>query len=330
MKKAVAIILFGLLVPGIAGIFWWKSGSRIKEFPVVEIKIGSVRKTVDIDVTVRPDVYANISTEIPALVKKVYKREGDLVEKGEILFELDRDALQAQVAEARLAVRKAELAEKNARRHWRSLKPEERLEIVATTQQARENLKQVLAQAKKTTIISPLTGVLTKQLARVGEVATGVVARVINPDSLQAEGLVPEVDIAKVREGASVFLRLDAFPEKQLEGKVKKIYPGSVEKGGNVYYKIDVSLPAGHLNILDGMTGEAWVVVASKKGVPTLQREFVQKDDRGYFVYVLDVADEKPVKRYFQVGLLGDDSVEVKNGLKVGDRAILVDDTKNK
>lgn len=323
MKKAVVIILLVLLVLGVAGMVWWNSGGMVKELSVTEVKIGSVRKTIDIDVTVRPSVYADISTEIPALVKKVYKKEGDPVEKGEVLFELDRDALRAQVAEARLAVRKAELAEKNARRHWRDLKPEERAEIVATTQQARENLRRVLAQAKKTTIISPLTGILTKQLARVGEVATGVVARVIDPDSLQAEGLVPEVDIVKVKEGMPVFLGLDSFPDNRIETRVKKIYPGSVEKGGNVYYKVDISLPVG-LNALEGMTGEAWLVITSKEGVPTVERNFVQKDEKGYFVYVLGAGGKKPIEKYFQVGLLGDDLVEIKKGLSVGEKVVLV------
>ena len=88
--------------------------------------IADVHKTINMDATMNPDVYVDITSELPTLISSVEVSVNDVVEDGQELFTLDKKSIYAQLNNAKLTVERAELAEKQARRKWDTLKPEER------------------------------------------------------------------------------------------------------------------------------------------------------------------------------------------------------------
>jgi len=326
-KKTISIILALAIMAVIAFVVLkFKNKQGDNNYQTTNVAIGNVRKTINVDADITPKIYANISSELPAIIESVNVSVNDKVKKGDILFTLNRDSLNAQVKNAELAVERAELAEKKSRRKWDSLKPEERDSIKKATQQAREQLKEIIAQAEKAVIVSPIDGVVIKQDARVGDVAKGVLIKIINPDSLYLEGFIPEVDIAKVKKGSECSITFDAYPNKVLKGTLESFDISNTDKENITYYKAVINFSnKENLKILNGMNASVDIETNKKNNVLIVPRDFAQKDDHGYFVYVKKNSEnnnDEVVKKYFKVGIIGNKNIEVLSDLKKGEEII--------
>ena len=325
-KYIIGVIVVGLVF--LAGLFLVRSKNKPIDYKEYKIDRGQVKKVIDVDAQVKPEIYADISSELPVLVEDVFVKENEKVVKGQKLFVLDKKSVNAQVAQARLAVEKAELEERNKRRHWDLLKPEEKMEIKKTTEEARQRLNEIYAQASKLTIVSPIDGVVVKRNVNPGEIASGMAMKISNLNSLRVEALIPEVDIGQVQTGDSAEVILDAYPDKILTGKIISIDVASTVEQNSTYYKAIIKLSNSQgsqgTSLLDGMNADVNIVVQSKEGVLRVDRSFAKKDDRGYFVYILNLDKKEPIKKYFQAGLVGEDFVEVESGLEEGNKIILI------
>ncbi len=330
MKKNTIISVVVIIIIIVSAIFFVRSRKNEQPYNENQVVKTDIRKTINVDAQVKPDIYANISSELPALIDTVDVLINDHVTKGQVLFTLNKDSIKAQTENAKLAVERAELAEINARRKWDMLKPEERENVKKTTEQARQSLREVLAQAEKTTIVSPINGIVIRQDAQVGEVAKGIIMRIIDPTSLRLEALIPEVDFSKIIIGDEAFISLDAYPNKIVKGKLTSIDTSSTVDQNSTYYRAIVVLDdKKDAIILDGMNAEIDIEINKKTNVIAVSRDFTKKDENGYFVYVLDDKtsdDSQFVKKHFEVGLVGDDFVEVVSGLNVNDKIVMPQD----
>ncbi len=316
------------MVVFLIGFVFWRTHRVEQKYKEMTIATGDVHKIVNVDAEIVPDIYADISSELPILIDWVGVKENERVKKGQELLRLNQDSLNAQVKYAELALQRSELAEKKARRKWDSLKPEERESFKKATQQARETLREVYAQAEKTVITSPIDGVVITQNAQVGEVAKGTLMKIIDPNSLYLQAMIPEVDVSKIHNGDPVFVSFDAYPNKIVDGKISSINVSSTVEENNTYFKATVDIQnKNNLKILNGMNADVDIEIEHRKDVTVVPRNWIEKDDDGYYVYILNPnrhgSDKKPfVKKYFKVGLVGKDNVEVVSGLKVGDKII--------
>ncbi|XLQ19947.1 MAG: efflux RND transporter periplasmic adaptor subunit [Candidatus Moraniibacteriota bacterium] len=323
-NKIITVIVVLILVVG--GIFFFRSRNIVQSYTEVIIASGDVEKTIDINAQMTPEVYADISTELPTLINSVDVSVNDYVEEGQELFRLDKKSIYAQINNAKLAVERAELAEQQARRKWDVLKPEERESIKKATEQSRQTLNEIYAQAAKTTIVSPIDGVIIEQNARVGEVASGIIMKIIDLESLRVEGLLPEVDVAKVSKGDKAYIVFDAYPNNAIAGTFASMDTGSTVDQNSTYYKTIIDIDnKENIAILDGMNAEVDIVIEHKNNVTIVLRDITQKDDEGYFVYVMNSENNKKdpfVKKYFETGIIGDENIEIISGLSVGDKVV--------
>ncbi len=321
-KYIIWVIVVGLVL--LAGLFLVRSKNKPVDYKESKVDRGQVEKVIEVDAQVKPEIYADISSELPVLVKDVFVKENEEVVRGQRLFVLDRKSVNAQIAQARLAMEKAELEEKHSRRHWDLLKPEQKMEVKKTTEQSRQKLNEIYAQASKLTVVSPIDGVVVRKNVNPGEVASGIAMKIVDLDSLRVEALIPEVNVGLVRVGDLTEVTLDAYPDKILTGKIISIDATSTVKQNSTYYKAIVKLEnLSGVNFLEGMNADADIIAQNREDVLRVNRDFAKKDDKGYFVYVLNPNDKEPVKKYFQAGLVGENFVEVESGLSAGERVVL-------
>ncbi len=324
MKKIIITIIIIVLIG--TAVFFVRSRKSEQLYLESQVVTTDVQKTINVNATMNSDVYADITSELPTLIASVDVSVNDTVEKGQELFRLDKRSIYAQINNAKLAVERAELAEQQARRKWDTLKPEERESIKKATEQSRQTLNEVYAQAAKTTIVSPIDGIVIEQNVRVGEVAQGIAMRIINPQSLQVEALIPEVDIAKVKKGNKSFIIFDAYPDKVVHGTFVSMNAGSTLNQNNTYFKAIVDIDdKDDVTILDGMNAEVDIEIEKKMNVVVVPRDFAQKDEDGYFVYVLNTNSVKEQfgKKYFEEGIIGNEFVEVISGIAAGEKIVV-------
>ncbi len=95
----------------------------------------------------------------------------------------------------------------------------------AVVEEAMANLQLVEHQLAELSLEAPVTGIVSQLLVRVGEVAApgAPLATVLDPSVLTLTVYVPEAQVAKIRLGDEVEIKVDAFPEDVFAGRVRYI-----------------------------------------------------------------------------------------------------------
>lgn len=204
----------------------------------------------------------------------------------------------------------------------------------ATIAQAAANVQAIQARIDKTVLKTPISGVVTSQEAKVGEIvaANAVVVSVIS-GAFQIESDIAEVDIAKVKLGDTAKVTLDAYgTSEQFGAKVVKIDPAETIVEGVPTYTATFEFDQQDERIKSGMTANLDIVTDHRENVVAIpQRAVLAKEgERSVRVLVMEadpkdssdtieVMKEVPVK----VGIRGiDGNVEILEGVREGDKVV--------
>jgi multidrug resistance efflux pump len=188
---------------------------------------------------VRAHWRADVRPTLPGIVDRVFVREGAQVQLGEPVFHLRDDELRAQFNAATAAIASAE---------------REAIIAAAGGDPAGEQLHRIRAAAmrreaelldehlRSSVVRSPATGVILtpRPEDRLGTHADAgdLLAVVGRTDSLEVEFGVEQRDIARVRVGDDVRLRVAALPQRTFTGRLVFVaaLPDSVGAGSDVRY----------------------------------------------------------------------------------------------
>jgi HlyD family secretion protein len=268
-RGKVILIVAGVVV--MAGFVSLSVAKRRQ--PAVDVRLEKVaRRNLVAVVTasgkVEPKRSVDILSDIMGRIVTLPVKEGDNVRKGQLLVSIDPTQYQAGVERAQAGVASAQANVAQARanldqaqraynraRDVRAQNPQlisqesvEQLETqqavaVAnfdaaqrTVEQARANLRDAQDQLRKTTIVSPIDGRVTRLAVENGEVAvpgtfsrqTGLLMTVSDMSVIEAWVQVDETDVIRVHLGDSVEVSIDAIPDTTFTGRVTKIANSSI------------------------------------------------------------------------------------------------------
>lgn len=194
----------------------------------------------------------------------------------------------------------------------------------AEVRQARANILQVQEKINKNILRAPTDGIITALDKEEGEIATAdfAVVSMINSGHFQIEANISETEIAKVSLEDMVEMTLDALgPGEKFIGKIVKINPAETIISGVIYYKITSVFDAEDERIKSGMTVNLDIQTDKKENVLYLPYYVVKGVNGEKFVNVLK--DGEIVKQIIQIGLEGENRVEITEGLKEGDKVVM-------
>jgi len=186
-----------------------------------------------------------VGAERAGRVVRVLVDEGQSVRKGDLVAELESDALRAALREAQAQVVEAEaqahMADLTLRR--REDLARERIVAAHDLDEARRDLEIARAridtaraavardeaEIRKTRILAPITGTVTGRHIQPGEMAEAgqKVLTLADLDRLRIEAEADEADAAALAVGAPVQIRAEGFPGRAWNGRVEEI-PDSV------------------------------------------------------------------------------------------------------
>lgn len=264
MKRSTKIIIALVVLLAIGGITAASISSKGKEgTPVTFAKVerldltSKVTANGKIDAKRKVDLSANVMGQIVNLAV----REGDTVEKGAFLLQIDQKQLAASAEGAAASVRalfsdrdasRANLAEaqqtfERAKKNFEQrIIPAAELDRARTSldaaranvnaieqriQQARANVTAARDTLSKTTMTAPMSGIITALPVEEGEVA--VIGTMNNPGTklltiadmsvVEAVMEVDETDIPAVKVGQNATVTIDAYPNKTFTGLVTEV-----------------------------------------------------------------------------------------------------------
>jgi membrane fusion protein, multidrug efflux system len=180
----------------------------------------------------------------------------------------------------------------------------------------------------KTRMTTPIAGVVL-ELARdeTGQpVADGqmvkagfAVARIAPIDRLIADIDLVGPELARVRPGQAVQIRHYAFEGITMSGKILRLSPSMDPKTHTFRAEVDVDNARRLLR--PGMFVETAIIVERRTNVPVAPRDAIAERAGRSVVFVLD--GQRAVLRNVSLGLGDDERVEVRNGVKPGERIVV-------
>lgn len=138
---------------------------------------------------------------------------------------------------------------------------------------ARATLKSAKSRLEKTTIVSPIDGIVLSRLVEAGQtVAAGMTTPVLfklaqDLRKMSLSVSVDEADVGRVREGQEASFSVDAFPDKTFPSRVISLRNEPTTLQNVVTYEAILAVDNAEMLLRPGMTAAATIVIETKKDV---------------------------------------------------------------
>jgi HlyD family secretion protein len=261
MKKkplfiGAAVVVVGAVVTGMA---LKGGGEKPLEVQTAKVERQKIVQKVNANGKIQPKTQVKVSADVSAKITRLAVEEGQWVEKGTFLIELDRErylaAVESAEATVRSALANATLVNENLKRAEKEFERSrelmsrdlesqavfddkqaayevERARYDAAqnqVEQARAALKQAKDDLSKTTIYAPMAGTISDLNKEQGEIAIGsqfqedVILVISDLSEMEAQVNVDENDIVSVELGQQAEIEVDALLDQTLGGIVQEI-----------------------------------------------------------------------------------------------------------
>jgi len=295
LKKPFVIVL----VVGIGAVIFIVSlvGNREKGIEVYQYTVEKreLMSNVSASGIIEPKVRVNISSNVIGEIVKLAVKEGQTVNKGDFLLQIDPQQYEAEVRRlkaylkvAEIKVEQAEVNLKDARNNLERVSSLHQKEFVSQMEleaaqvkyesaevqlksakeevtQARASLERSEDQLRKTTFTAPMSGIVSKLNAEEGEtVITGtmnnpgtVIMTIADMSEVLATVNVDETEINKVGFAQKAKVTVDAIEGKEYQGEVIEIATSATKEGDVSVFQVEIAMEEPDQNLKPGMTSRA-------------------------------------------------------------------------
>jgi len=309
------------------------------------IKTGKVRHVEEREfvsvsgTVVSPDAAVPVAFLVSGKVIEVGPREGDYVEKGELLaaidpldYKLSLQAASAHAGQAKVALdrSKDEYARMKFLYDSKSLAGNDfekyKAAYLSTQQQVDQAVaNQKLAQKRLTdaSLYAPAAGFISKRAIEPGQTAGAgnPVFEIVKLNPVEINVGVPETDIHLVRVGQMASVTIPALPMESFEGKVRVMNVSADPNTRTYMTRIVVPNPAHILRV--GMVAEARIEGDRTIHLMTLPAETILRDPQGAtIVFVYYPEQQRAYAKRVETGVVYGREIAIKSGLS-GDEAVV-------
>lgn len=358
MKKIFKIILFlflGVMVVG-TFVFLWKKGQP-KDFiyEIVTVEEGNIENTSVATGKVSPRDEILIKPQISGIISEVTKEAGDFVNAGDIIatVKVIPEVAQLNSAESRVSIAQINLTQIKAEHERQKqlfskgvISKEEMDKSDADYKKALEELEnskdnldivksgisKKTAQYSNTQIRSTITGTVLDVPVKAGNSVIQAntfndgttIATVANMKDMIFIGKIDETEVGRVHTGMPMKLSIGAVENKKFDATLEYVAPKGVEENGAILFEIKAAAQIpDSVVIRAGYSANAEIVLSKADNVMIIPESTVTFSNDSAYVFVLkDSVDKKQTfdKKYIVVGLSNGINVEVKSGLKKGNK----------
>jgi HlyD family secretion protein len=297
-----ALLLIGLAALGVRA-FRARAASRAPAYVTEQARRGDIRVVVTATGTLEAVTTVEVGAEVTGRVLKLTVDENEAVKKGQVLAVIDPEQLraaldqamaqvassQASILQAKATVTETTLALERTRllRAEGLLGQGEQDAAVASKQRAEANLASAMASASvsraslkqakskldKSTIYSPIDGIVLARLVELGQTVTaGFQTPVLfklaqDLTQMRLKVGVDEADVGRVRGGEAASFTVEAYPEKRFPSKVLSVGNDPKTSQNVVTYQAILAVDNQERLLRPGMTCTATIVAETRQDV---------------------------------------------------------------
>jgi HlyD family secretion protein len=291
----------------------------------------------------------NVSPKRQGTLLQLMVDEGDTVRKGQPLALMDDGDLRDRLMELQSNVQSAESEQRRSDSELRRNEPLFRQGAISldtmnrfrseaevrrlATAAARQRLRQRMVEKDELIVRAPFAGVISQRYAEPGAFVTPTTTAsatagatsssiVELSEGLEVVAKVPESDIGRLKVGLPASVRVDAFPDRRFQARVRQIAPRAVKTNNVTSFEVKLQLddPAPELRIgmtadIDFQTG----TLQARTVVPTVA--IVTEDGRPGVLLV--GKRQEPTFQPVELGASSGKDTQILMGLESGTRVFI-------
>jgi len=277
--------------------------------------------------TVDGDQNIAVSPQMAGLVTAVYVKEGTPVKKGQVMAELDAQMVQTSLDEVNTQLELAKnVYEKQAILWEKKIGSEMQYLQAKTNKESLERrVSTINEQLKMAKIISPISGTVESVPLRVGQMASPGVPtstiRVINMSVAKISADVSETYALRIKNGNPALVN---FPDLGKEIETKLNFTSRFIDPTNRTFKVECKIVANDFELRANMMAYIKIKDYVNEKAFCLPVNIIQSDQTSKFVFIArqNGADWIAEKQIVKTGLDYDGTMEILDGLSVGDKII--------
>ena len=291
-KRRIWWIILGIVVLAIAVMAIVKATKSANKELVVRTHVVeeyTVENTVTATGTIEPVETVEVGTQVSGKVEKIYVDFNDVVKKGQLMAELDKQTLNQSLSRARASLTSAESQLNYAKLTYERTKQlyEANAATLAAYQEAQNSYTQAQMSKKNAQaaydqarvdlayaeIYSPIDGIVLDRAVEVGQTvaasfSTPTLFTLANDlTKMQVEADVDEADIGQVKEGQRVTFTVDAYMDEVFNGTVNQIRMKPTTTSNVVTYTVIIDAPNPDQKLFPGMTASVTIVTEEQTGL---------------------------------------------------------------
>lgn len=294
-NKKIIFILFIILMV-LVGLVLRR---QIEKSKTIEVTKQFTAQKTDIQVTVmatgtvQPESRVELKPSVYGRIDKVISQEGDNVKQGDIVAWMSSSDRAALIDAAR-AQGKEEVE------RWEKIYP-------------------------PMPIVAPIAGTIILKNIENGQTVSYNDVVYVMSNRLTIKAPVDESDLAQIKIGQKVDIRLDAYPEQLIEAKVERIAFEAKTISNVTTYTVIIRPQKPPAVMRSGMTSNVVFYVDTKKDVISIPTESIRYEGGKPYVSVLEGPEKSRTKKVeIEVGVSDGKQTEVKKGLSEGDNVVLI------
>lgn len=262
---------------------------KTPKYRTADVDRGAIVQFVTATGTINPVGLVNIGTQVSGTISEVLVDFNSPVKRGQILAKIDPTLIQASInqATASLGAARAQLTLSEST-HARNQKlVQQGFLSAATLDQSRQALDAARAQLQvnqaqldrakadlnNAIIRAPIDGVVIKRTADLGQTVAASfqtpnlfqIARDLK--KMQIDTNVSEADVGQLKEGQAARFVVDAFPERDFEGRVRQFRLAANVQQNVVTYNVVVDVDNPDELLKPGLTAQVRIITSNKADV---------------------------------------------------------------
>ena len=328
-------ILFVLLFASIAIFSSCQSEKKQEEVKtlIVPVKTQKIvpetfHHFVNLTAKVIPVNYAFISPESPGQIKKISVEEGQTVQKGDLLVQLNSSVMEGKLKSTQSQLELAKITYEKQKDLWENKKIGSEIQYLKLKTQyesLQEQVESLKSQIAMSQIRAPFSGIIDKINAKEGELASpGMkIIELVNLKSLKIIGDLSEKYLPSVHKGDSVDITFDTYPNLSYKAKIYRT--GNMINSANRTFIIEVRINNKDNLLKPNMVSNITINDYTKDSAFIVPSIIIKKDFDKQFLFVVAQKDSQKVaqKRYVETARSYKDKTLVTKGLKANEQIIV-------
>ena len=271
-----------------------------------------------------------ILPEFQGTLEQIFVYEGQYVQKGKLLAEINDSGLKEQLEQLTIQANFAKENFERTERLWNNNIGSEIQFLKSKTdfESSQKMVEQMKDRLAKTKIYAPFDGEVDEIISNQGSnLIPGVsqILRLVNLDKIYAEASVSEKYISFIEEGTEAIVQVPLLG-KEIKSQI--IQTGNFINPSNRTFRVEVPVENIDNKIKQNLDAKIKINIYSKKDAVVIPLRIVREDASGRnFVYVMNQDVKEGVyvttKTFISLGNKNNTDVEVTEGLKIGDMLVL-------